>query len=437
MNYYQTSKRQYHEWCRIYNDIQVPVVYRDFLYEHLKLSQPQARVFHHFVYLRNDQDTEFHAAQFRGIAGIGMREKIPAFLDELKIHLKQSNPHFRNFYYDIVLREPHYYRLHVEVDQTAFKDVNSLTDWEDVELVPLSPEPAKLPDLKGRRRKTTEKSNDPRPEDLEPESTPHMKELIDYLHSRRVSYNLNKLAKQNGFDLKGVRIIYEPKLKTDRFFSDGRVLNDRYGREELFHGCYIIDISNAQLSIIAKLWNLPKVTAFLQSEGKIWDVLTKISALDKGTVKDFLYAAIYGMLEDDLQRYYGSKLLAHELIVELINARNSEIQQITNGKPLTTAFGDVLRASSFEQAKSVLSTQVQSYEQAIVLHAFKEHIVDSKDVVMVGYLFDGFFVKFVHNEKYAMSMIKRIEDSMTDKGNEFGMHIKCSNELVVDEFRQD
>ena len=436
MNYYQVSKRRYRDWCKKYNDLQITVVYRDFLYDHLKLSQPQARVFHHFVWKHNDEDTEFQSAKFRGIAGIGMRASIPDFLREFQRHLEQFNVHFRKFYFDRDLKKPHYYALHIDIDDTAFRNVDSAAEWEDVESVPLSPTPVKLPKLKQKRVASADVNSITAPTEPETRSTAHMQELIDYLHGRKVSYNIGVLAKRNGVDLDGQnKIIYLPKLRTDRVFSDGKIANDKCLRQQLYHGCYVVDICNAQLSIIAKLWNLPKVSEFLQSGGKIWDTLMEFTGLDKPTLKDFLYSSIYGMEEDHLKLLYDNKLFSHELIVELIGARNQEIERIVGGKALTTAFGDVLHAREFEQAKSILSTQVQSYEQILVLHAFRECIRDSKEAVMVLYLFDGFFLKFSHNENSALKLIKRIEESMSDKGREFGMQITCSHEMVVDEFR--
>jgi len=183
-----------------------------------------------------------------------------------------------------------------------------------------------------------------------------------------------------------------------------------------------VDIKQAQLMIVSKLWNIPQLCWFIQScNGKFWDRLIEQIGLcnvlgAKEALKTAIYSATYGArkhsivygndrdskgLIDVMSRQKAWRALEHPVFEMLFANREVKADEVRLGASIEDAFGNPLSMFDREgrtnrnKAFSVLCCQAQSYELAI-LHPVFEYAMTTKateaPATVTALLHDGLWV---------------------------------------------
>lgn len=256
--------------------------------------------------------------------------------------------------------------------------------------------------------------------------------------------------------------LYRPVKNSVRLFTEGSSLQNlsRKVRSILLEGTHNLDLSSAQLAIIANLWNVPSVIKFLEDGGSLWIELIKFFGLSmadykalKDIFKKYTYSICFGMgknsiiegnekgaqkckvlgLDKDLAPFGivngGSKFLEFPIFKDIIRARDACKKLIVQNKYAIDAFGKKVRVTGVN-ARSVMAGIAQSYEMKIIepIFALAEKTNAFKPVL---YLFDGVIVQINSNEDY---WIDRISAEVAKVANEEGIYTKlvCTkNEVEV------
>lgn len=211
---------------------------------------------------------------------------------------------------------------------------------------------------------------------------------------------------------------YSRRERTDRIFSytDSALLLPSELREILCEGLYDVDLKSAHLYIAAWLWDSETALDILTDDGKVdtsYDVwvdlmdhcrpLFEAQGLEvpkkgdslydtvKGGMKIMLYSTVYGMPASSIQAEVtkalkpilgpdvGAHLREHELIAELLDARDEKLQALQPGDVLEGPTGITIRVevslgkendnyndSGEVGPKSALASLAQSYEQELM-----------------------------------------------------------------------
>lgn len=311
------------------------------------------------------------------------------------------------------------------------------------------------------------------------------RELVEYLHSHRVQMWLQKQVEMKADQVyeaifampEGVSKEYAHRVfhRIEQYaYIEYKACNNTARinaihdnilslpadlRNIFFGGCYNLDLKAAQLCIIADLWDLPQMKAFLKEGKSIWAELLGFIGQDasaKPQVKDFLYAAVYGMPSKGLNGLakhdigtIGPKLLRHPLMDELLVHRDRRLRQIFVSRGGCDCWGHFICTDNVSnratrkarsqgkseydirriQARSVLATIVQSYEVEIMLAGFEE-IRNNDNLLLAAFLHDGCFIKVVNHAEHAERYLDRVNNAIVRKGHELGIEIESERELL-------
>lgn len=187
---------------------------------------------------------------------------------------------------------------------------------------------------------------------------------------------------------------YRSVKNTLRVFAQGcgLAMLPKKLRKLALAGCWELDLTAAQLGIVAKIWNCPKLRVFLANGGDVWQEFCcwlGVGEEAKGVVKQALYSIIFGSTKDGIRERWTSghlweegfstelcdRFLSHYIVKELLNARSVELSRIKELGGMFDAFGrwvdvsDIDKPSLSAQARSLLSAIVQSHELRIMLQA--------------------------------------------------------------------
>ena len=208
------------------------------------------------------------------------------------------------------------------------------------------------------------------------------------------------------------------------------------------------DLHHAQLAIVAKIWNIPSVDAFLSSGRSLWKELvahmglTNISSETYEDVKWFLkkytYATIFGMNEENLTKgntarinrlkklgiksaakkvsgldndlaafgveNAGEKFTSYPLIADLLAARDRMLKTIKNSIGMHNAYGQLIVVKPGFDERDVLAQVAQSYEMYL-LNPILEYVKHNKEYMSIScQQHDGVSIKF-HNNQYKQALI--------------------------------
>lgn len=210
-----------------------------------------------------------------------------------------------------------------------------------------------------------------------------------------------------------------------------------------------VDLAQAHLAIVAKIWNISEVTQFLKTGESIWPSLLewmeyhKDDYRTKNVLKPYLYSIIYGMsftrLEKELIGITGKEngyeqFSSHPIIAALIKGRKERTEQIKTAGIHKTLLGNKIKVTCYKDpnkgfisnVNTILSQEANEIEMFLmspIVHLAEQ--TDEFDLVL--YQFDGCSLAFKDKSKKER-WLKKIKDKVDkmakDLGFETGLDIK-------------
>lgn len=182
-------------------------------------------------------------------------------------------------------------------------------------------------------------------------------------------------------------------------------------RRALMPDCPELDLSNAQLAVAARDWDIPEVQAFLSSGRRIWPELAAHFGVDLDTYKPILkttlYSLLFGMPKPALVRQLAlggvgetgqgigseaaARLFDHPLTAALYEARERQLKALQTAGYARTVFGQTLPVVDARTARSALAAQAQARELWLLLPAV-EVLKRTPDLTLLAWQHDGFTV---------------------------------------------
>ncbi len=247
--------------------------------------------------------------------------------------------------------------------------------------------------------------------------------------------------------------LYRPVTGTTRLFT----ITEHIGnlntevREVLTRGWVEVDLRSSQLAITATLWGVTEVVDFLRCGGNIWYELLKTYDVDYSLVSDVkdafkqaLYAILFGADAGDVQRHLTNALKAiginkrgdlfmnHWIIKSMVDARNTQIQQITMAGGAYNVYNDWLSTPVDDpndkklrfNVESILAQQAQAVELKIITTLFRLAAGNS-DFTIQLYQYDGISIRF-HNDMKRESYLQRMKDEVQSISESLGIPITLS-----------
>jgi chaperonin cofactor prefoldin len=205
-----------------------------------------------------------------------------------------------------------------------------------------------------------------------------------------------------------------------------------------------VDLQNAHLAIVTRLWDIPSIKTFLETGKSIWEDLLPHLGFDitnkdmKAVFKEYLYGCVYGMsksrLELEITTLYGediySRFLSHPVISALLEARNKRIEYLASKRKYTTALGEVIKIESFKDASgnfisnipSILSQEANEFEM-VLLEPIFTYCVDTDGIDIMLYQFDG--VSLCVSDKRRKDLhLKRLQSLINQRAEDLGILTK-------------
>lgn len=270
-------------------------------------------------------------------------------------------------------------------------------------------------------------------------------ELIDYLHGRPVRAFSDRVERAIGGVLeralqeededvraatlrvaRGLRVQplphYTTRPRTQRVVphGDGLATAPTWVRQAVLDDCLEVDMSSAQLALVAALWDVPSVRAFLETGASFWEEVASW-LLDefpthlyrpkrhfvrlKRLLKVAAYGVCFGMMEKNVARWrspralgpkdkrarerdlafvrrvfgvgsreVGRRLLEHPLMADLLAARERRTGEVREAGRLTDVFGRTYVLGETVGKKEVtdrsaLAAEAQAAEHFVMLRA--------------------------------------------------------------------
>lgn len=151
-------------------------------------------------------------------------------------------------------------------------------------------------------------------------------------------------------------------------------------------GCLELDLKNCQLDIVAAIFKVESVKAFLRTGKSFWTEMLEWLGLPKKAIKKALYNLIYGMhpshvmcfLREDLCEqsiyYMDNTFLDHPLVIDVANAiKQAKIDIVAKGGMMSEYGWAKLEGHDIKshEIDSFLSCCIQTYELKMIAGATK------------------------------------------------------------------
>jgi len=213
-------------------------------------------------------------------------------------------------------------------------------------------------------------------------------------------------------------------------------------RHILTAGWIELDLSSAQLAIAGKDWGVQKVVDFL-SEGKsIWKELSSFLSLPmraKPALKQGLYSAVYGALENNIRRFIlrkagsegidvpedkAKRFKEHPLVQELLEAREEKLSRIQEEGGAKDCYGRWIDYDGIEKKKpqrSILAQLNQAREMWLlepVLRLAEEQDEGPQAWEVTLLQHDGFSIK-VHNGQ-GKQVVETLQNAVAELAEHHG-----------------
>ncbi len=236
---------------------------------------------------------------------------------------------------------------------------------------------------------------------------------------------------------------YRCTCNSPRVFAAGANLMQlpRAVRAAVFAGCWNIDMSQCQLRIVAKIWGIPEVNAYLL-KGDPWSNLTADLGVDlsrKDDVKQMIYCTVYGGSKARLKKDHpdlARRFLKHPMVCALWAARERIKDQIAEAGYIVDCNGEIHEVgavggkdSKSECIRSLMARQVQSYEFAMMA-AGESVVAKDHDMMTVAWLHDGIYVAITNHEDCAAYKVKEIAEAIIAKAKGFGITMNVDSKLL-------
>lgn len=194
-----------------------------------------------------------------------------------------------------------------------------------------------------------------------------------------------------------------------------------------------MDLQNAHLAIVAKVWDIPEVKEYLSTGKSIWESLLPYMNIDikdtfsKSIIKRFLYGCVYGMSKDTLEKNMLSQLgqekhkafMSHPIIEAVLKARTKRIKDIRNKGGVITHLGEEIHLIRYQDEDNkwvdtvltILSQEASEFEM-LLLEPILDLSKSSNDFYITLYQFDGVSIhlKNVSKKDYILKRIKKAVD---------------------------
>jgi len=244
---------------------------------------------------------------------------------------------------------------------------------------------------------------------------------------------------------------YKPTNRTVRISSsnDSVLRLKRNVRKAVTKGLVSLDINHAQISIAAKLWNIPSVQELLKGHTNIWSYLsTRLVSSYQPELKDVLkkgmYSLMYGMSTHNLiegnDTFDGLRsLLAPyhvepeafmeiDIMKDILNARKNMYGQIAVEYGAKDYYGRFIWVEDSVSVASVAAQVIQSYELALIAPIYRAaKITDQWHIVL--HLHDGVFIR-VRNLQSFRYWVDKLNDVVTDAADQMGIYTSLSAEQM-------
>lgn len=243
--------------------------------------------------------------------------------------------------------------------------------------------------------------------------------------------------------------LYAPRHKTCRLFAEGPAITylKREVRKTLTRGWIEFDLQNAHLAIIAKDWDIPELTKFLQTKQSIWtylgDYYPDIINIKK-YLKDAIYALVYGDSKRNIIQFLSEKIGKERanlffnvpLIKSIRNARNIQLEMLhSSTSDQFNCFNQKLdfvpTPDRFARTneRSILSQKAQAVELRL-LEPILDYSEQSKFVCLIAlYQFDGFSV-CIKQKSRQNQHLRAIENILNNHIKSLGYETKITYEVL-------
>jgi hypothetical protein len=228
-----------------------------------------------------------------------------------------------------------------------------------------------------------------------------------------------------------IQPFYKPTEASVRIFgtSENITYLERSVRKALTHGWWECDLTNAQLSICARVWGVKKVQEYLEQYGKVWEGLLGWMEWDetpenKQILKKALYSICFGISQKGLTSKNGpfyrnkeacKRFLKNPLIRSLWLARKKQFEKIVKDGGAHNYFGQWLNTDKFDK-KSILAQVAQSFELAILEPAIYFAQQNYGEFYITLWQHDGFSVHVPKVKRAGMwlNKLKSLVDSRAE-----------------------
>lgn len=205
------------------------------------------------------------------------------------------------------------------------------------------------------------------------------------------------------------------------FPTGGAILLTRETRKRVLARYGSLDLRQAQLAIVSRLWDLPSLRAKLADpKWSVWRHLAKATKRDPDASKPALKTALYsvlfgagkkrirsGLSASGFSRVEIRRFFADPLVAELLDRRELALDRLLDGESVLDAYGSPLSVDPQSsdprtddarrkqdsvrkaEARSVLACQVQSFEFRIMDEAVIRYCAETDGIDLVGMIHDG------------------------------------------------
>lgn len=240
-------------------------------------------------------------------------------------------------------------------------------------------------------------------------------------------------------------MLYGTSSKTIRLHALGNNLHllPRELRKLALRGAIQLDLRACQLAVVAKLWDIPVLQAFLAQGKSIWKELLTYTGLGeefKPILKRSIYSILFGMGRRRLRQQLDQgadgdpgvgpgkrrAFFRHPLIVAVMRARTTVQKRVHGAGGTEDAFGRWISTDEFN-LPSVLAQQVQSYEVRLML-AMLPVLKAEKDIRVISWLHDGVAVQVLDPAERERK-VRRLCDAVREAAEAYGFHTELEVEM--------
>lgn len=236
----------------------------------------------------------------------------------------------------------------------------------------------------------------------------------------------------------------EDDISTPRIYGRGIPYLARYLRFSLMRGCLELDLKNCQLDIVAALFKIESVQAFLRTGKSFWTEILEWLGLPKKAkkaIKKALYSLIYGMARHSVMHFLRKDLreqsiyrvektfLDHPLVQAVANAIEQAKRDIEAKGEMMTAYGWAQLGD--HDIDSFLACCIQTYELKMIAACYKVFKAEQKsrhkrfDILVHQH--DG--ISILVGDEHKVEVLATLKRAVRKAGAKYGMvaELECED----------